>query len=65
MEVLVQAAVALIQRSVFSTAGERWGWVGELPGWAHERLQAASDADIDRWLERILVAGTLDDVFAD
>ena len=38
---------------------------GELPDWAQQRLRAASDADIERWLERVLVAGTLDDVFAD
>ena len=38
---------------------------GEVPDWAQQRLQAASNADIERWLERVLVAGTLDDVFAD
>ncbi|HWN67242.1 MAG TPA: hypothetical protein VNM90_06355 [Haliangium sp.] len=38
---------------------------GELPDWAQQRLRAASDADIERWIERVLVAGTLDDVFAD
>jgi hypothetical protein len=38
---------------------------GELPDWAKQRLRAASDADIERWLERVLVAGALDDVFAD
>lgn len=38
---------------------------GELPDWAQQRLRAASVADIERWAERVLVAGTLDDVFAD
>ncbi|HWN67243.1 MAG TPA: hypothetical protein VNM90_06360 [Haliangium sp.] len=38
---------------------------GELPDWARQRLQTASKADIERWGERVLVAGTLDDVFAD
>jgi hypothetical protein len=38
---------------------------GELPDWVHRRLRAASDLDIERWVERVIVAGTLDDVFAD
>jgi hypothetical protein len=38
---------------------------GELPDWAQQRLRAASVADIERWGERVLVAGTLDDVFVD
>ena len=38
---------------------------GALPDWAQQRLQIASDADLERWAERVLVAGTLDDVFAE
>jgi hypothetical protein len=38
---------------------------GELPDWAQQRLRAASVADIERWIDRVLVAGTLDEVFAD
>jgi hypothetical protein len=37
---------------------------GELPAWAVQRLQAADDAELARWTERILTAATLDDVFA-
>lgn len=37
---------------------------GELPTWVNERLQEASDEQFDRWLERVLIAGTLDSVFA-
>jgi hypothetical protein len=41
------------------------GKFGELPDWAKQRLQAAGEADIERWSERALVAGTLDEIFAD
>jgi hypothetical protein len=37
---------------------------GELPEWALQQLRSASGADIERWAERILVAGTLEDVFS-
>jgi hypothetical protein len=38
---------------------------GALPDWAQRRLRAASDADLERWTEHVLVAGKLEDVFAD
>jgi hypothetical protein len=41
------------------------GKFGKLPDWAVQRLGAASDADLRRWAERVLIAGTLEDVFAD
>lgn len=40
------------------------GRFGELPGWVSERLLRGSDEQFDRWLERVLSAPTLDDVFA-
>lgn len=38
---------------------------GALPDWAQRRLRAASDADLECWADRVLDAGTLEDVFAD
>jgi hypothetical protein len=38
---------------------------GELPDAILQRIRAADDAHLERWTERILVAGTIDDVFAD
>jgi hypothetical protein len=51
------------QQELLSTLLDRK--FGALPDWAQQRLRAASEADIDRWAERVLVAGTLDEVFAD
>jgi hypothetical protein len=38
---------------------------GELPDGILQRIRAADDAYLERWAERILVARTIDDVFAD
>jgi hypothetical protein len=38
---------------------------GELPAQVMQRLRVATDADLERWAERVLTALTLDDVFAD
>ena len=37
---------------------------GELPGWAAERLETASAEELEDWADKILVAGTLGEVFA-
>jgi predicted transposase/invertase (TIGR01784 family) len=36
---------------------------GELPGWAAERVETASAEQLEAWADRILVAGTLGEVF--
>ena len=38
---------------------------GELPDPILQRIRAADDEHLERWAERILVARTIDDVFAD
>jgi predicted transposase YdaD len=38
---------------------------GALPEPVLQRVRAASELDIERWAERILIAQTLDEVFAD
>jgi flagellar biosynthesis/type III secretory pathway protein FliH len=37
---------------------------GALPGWAETRLEQASEAELERWAERVLECATLDEVFA-
>ncbi|MCX7693772.1 MAG: hypothetical protein N2055_10320, partial [Tepidimonas taiwanensis] len=37
---------------------------GELPAWAHERLAAATDAELERWLAGMLSATSLQDLLS-
>jgi hypothetical protein len=37
---------------------------GPLPGWVDERLRGASDAQLERWLEDMLTASSLEQLFA-
>lgn len=36
---------------------------GELPSWAHERLQQASDEQLQRWVAAMLSVGSLEELF--
>ena len=38
---------------------------GELPGWVGERLAQASEAELERWLDAVLDAPSLAQVFAE
>lgn len=38
---------------------------GEVPESLSARLEAGTDADFERWMERVLFADTLEQVFAD
>lgn len=36
---------------------------GSLPGWVTERLAQASQEDLEQWVERVLDAQRLEDIF--
>jgi hypothetical protein len=36
---------------------------GRLPSWVDERLEQASEAELEHWADRVLECATLDEVF--
>jgi hypothetical protein len=50
------------EKRLLKLLGKRFG---EPPDWVASQVRSASDADIERWTDRILDASSVKDVFAD